>query len=241
MNKTSSKTPFSLYRLASGKPGKKYRKKEFLEIASSGKEFKTSKVTYSLQDGYVYHGSSKEEVRLIKKLERLNAFASLRGQCIGIPYTYGGKRHTYYPDFLVLTKTGRILIIEVKQVADMSSRLNQKKYKALASYCKKHGYLYLMCDRKLHPYKELVTKKRHGRVEMAIEAALKEKGRFTKDDLFALFEGKSTRQKEEVRARVATYVAAYQDEVRMAGDTRREVGRFSIKFKKGKCESWTKK
>ena len=225
--KTKEET-FSLYRLASGKPGIKVSVAQYLEIVSRDRVLKTHKVTYKLKDGYVYHGSSQEEIRVIKRLEKHDAFRKLRGQCLCIPYRFGGKNRRYYPDFVVLTKTGKVVIIEVKPIADMATKQNLKKYKALAKYCKQHGYLYLMCDKLLRPYSKVKEEKRHGKVERAIKHALEDTGRFTAQDYKTLIEGKSARDVRKIRDRIGAYVAAHEGEVRQVGNLEHEMKRFVI-------------
>ena len=228
--KTKRKEPFSLYLLASGKPGKPITEKEFLKITEQDKPFKTSKVSYRLKDGYIYQGSSQEEIKVIKRLESKDAFVKLRGQCIAIPYRFGGKDHVYYPDFIVLTKTGKVVIIEVKQIAQMTSKQNQKKYAALGRYCKSRGYLYLMCDKKLRPYDKIKESPIKGKVEKEIDRILDEKGCFVYKDYQAMIQGKTRKEVNHIRDRIGRYVANHLGEVKQVGDLTYDIKRFRIKL-----------
>ena len=127
----TTKKSFSIYALASGKPGKKFTIKQFLEITKNAKKkpggSNTSK-SIKLNDGYIYEADSQQEISTLKKLMSHDSFKRLRGQCISIPYRYAGKDRNYFPDFIMLTHTNKIVIMEVKEVAQMCTKQNIKKY-----------------------------------------------------------------------------------------------------------------
>ncbi len=221
MKKSSNKKKnFSLYAIASGKPGRKFTEEEFLALVSKAKTKpggSRSARRIALSDGYVYCADSAEEAIVLKKLIAHKAFIRLRGQSFAIPYRFGGKDHEYYPDMVMLTNTGRIVFLEVKQVAQMNAKANQKKYAALKRYCERHGYLYLMCDKRFNVYGRLDKRYVMPIVIKAIEAALKEKGRFLYSDYRALIEGKNRRTVNKIRKSIGVYVAT-RKRVKMVGD-----------------------
>lgn len=211
---------FSLYGLASGKPGKKFTIKAFLQITKNAKKKPggaNTEKTIKLNDGYVYEADSQQEISTLKKLISHDAFKRLRGQCINIPYKYGGKTHNYYPDFIILTQTNKIIIMEVKEIAQMNTKQNIKKYDALKRYCEKNGYLYIMCDKSFKPYEKLSKFAANSRVETAIDNALKEKGHFDYSDFKVLTKGKDHKKIKGIRNSIGIYVKSHKN-VKMVGD-----------------------
>ena len=240
-NKTkqnTTKKSFSIYALASGKPGKKFTIKQFLEITKNAKKkpggSNTSR-TIKLNDGYIYEADSQQEISTLKKLMSHDSFKRLRGQCISIPYRYGGKDHNYYPDFIMLTHTNKIVIMEVKEVAQMCTKQNIKKYEALKRYCARNGYLYIMCDKAFIPYERLEDYEYHSPiVDAAIEKALSEKGKFDYNDYKLLIEGKDHKRVKKIRKSIGVYIASHKKEVKEVGDLYFKVETFQIRYKKKK-------
>ena len=227
---------FSLYGLASGKPGKKFTIKSFLQITKDAKKkpsgSNTDK-TIKLDDGYVYQADSQQEISTIKKLIYHDAFKRLRGQCINIPYKFGGKTHNYYPDFVILTQTNKIIIMEVKEVAQMSSKQNIRKYEALKRYCNKKGYLYIMCDKAFRPYEKLSKYSVNGKVENAIKSALKKKGYFDYSDYRDLIDEEEYKKVKSYRESIGVFLVKNKNKVKMVGDLTFKSSEFRIiKIKK---------
>ena len=228
---------FSLYGLASGKPGKKFTIKAFLQITKNAKKkpggANTEKII-KLDDGYIYEADSQQEVSTLKKLISHNAFKRLRGQCINIPYKYGGKTHNYYPDFIILTQTNKIIIMEVKEIAQMNTKQNIRKYEALRKFCEKNGYLYIMCDKSFKPYEKLSNYSASSKVEKAIDEALGEKGYFDYSDFKELTSGKDHKKIKSIRNSIGIYVKSHKN-VKMVGDMTYKSADFRIiKSKKKK-------
>lgn len=217
---TKTIKPFSLYGLASGKPGRKFTIKEFLAITKNAKKKpggpNTDK-TIKLSDGYIYEADSKQEIATLKKLISHDAFKRLRGQCINIPYKYNGDMHNYYPDFIVLTQTNKIIIMEVKEIAQMNTKQNIRKYKALSEYCEKHGYLYIMCDKKFKPFERLSKLTVNRGVREAIDDAIEEKGYFNYSDFKELIAGKDYKKVTYIRDSIGIYVKSHKN-LKMVGD-----------------------
>lgn len=226
---------FSLYALASGKPGKKFSIKAFLEITKSAKKKPggaNTERTIKLSDGYVYEADSQQEISTLKKLISHDVFKRLRGQCINIPYKYGGKTHNYYPDFVILTQTNKIIIMEVKEIAQMNAKQNIRKYEALKRYCEKNGYLYIMCDKSFKPYEKLSNYSTNNKTEKAIDDALEEKGYFDYSDFKELTAGKDHKKVKKIRDSIGIYVKSHK-KVKMVGDmTFRSADFRIIKVKK---------
>ena len=234
--KTAKKQPktFSLYGLASGKPGKKFTIKAFLQITKNAKKKPggaNTEKTIKLKDGYIYEADSQQEISTLKKLISHDAFKRLRGQCINIPYRYGGKNHNYYPDFIILTQTNKIIIMEVKEIAQMSTKQNLKKYDALKRYCEKNGYLYIMCDKTFKPFEKLGKLTVSSKVETAIDNKLKEKGYFDYSDFKELTKGKDHKKVKSIRNSIGIYVKSHKT-VKMIGDLTFKSSEFKIVKKK---------
>ena len=106
----------------------------------------------------IYYRSSYE-LKYCRSLD-LNPYVLQWGsEVIGIPYVMNEikngekiiKRHTYYPDFVVIMKTGKVYIIEIKPFnqtptrqhqidLDPTMRKNATKWRAAMNYCKQKGY-----------------------------------------------------------------------------------------------------
>ena len=229
------KKPFSIYALAKGKPGKKFTIKEFLTITKNAKKKPGGPLTdgkIMLDDGYVYEADSKQEITALKKLIYHKAFKRLRGQCIAVPYRYKRKINNYYPDFILLTQTNKIIVIEIKSVSEMNTKLNKRKYYALRKYCNEHGYLYLMCDRNFVSFETLEGRSVSIRVAQAIEKALEEKGYFDLEDYNQLFK-QLKKNKNWLQKHVGIYLAQNSN-LKMMGDLERKSSDFKIMRKRGK-------
>ena len=225
---------FSLYGLASGKPGKKFTIKAFLQITKNAKKKPggaNTEKTIKLEDGYVYEADSQQEISTLKKLISHDAFKRLRGQCINIPYKYGGKTHNYYPDFIILTQTNKIIIMEVKEIAQMSTKQNLKKYDALKRYCEKNGYLYIMCDKTFKPFEKLGKFTVGSKVETTIDNKIEEKGYFDYSDFKELIKGKDHKKIKSIRNSIGIYVKSHKN-VKMIGDLTFKSSEFKIVKKK---------
>ena len=48
--------------------------------------------------------------------------------------------HNYYPDFVVNTRDGRIIMVEIKPYYQKKYKVNRAKWAAAEEYCKKYGY-----------------------------------------------------------------------------------------------------
>ena len=122
---------FSIYSLSKGKPGKKFTIKQFLELTKladkkPGGALTNKSITFD--DEYVYYADSQQEISILKKLISHKCFKKIRGQVFKIPYKFSGKNKSYYPDFVLLTNTNKIVVMEVKEIADMGSKINLRKY-----------------------------------------------------------------------------------------------------------------
>jgi transposase len=92
----------------------------------------------TVKGGDIWCHSSWEETTA-KFLDISDGVKSFGKDVISIPYSFNGKNLRYYPDFLVNTTTG-VVIIEVK--ADKLQREDKSRCKldALQDFCDKMGY-----------------------------------------------------------------------------------------------------
>lgn len=225
---------FSIYKLSEGKPGKEYTIKDFLKIYSESKKKPSrsnTKKAIELEDGYIYSADSQQEISILKKLISNKAFKRLRGQAPGIRYKYAGKQHYYYPDFFFITQTNKIVIMEAKEIAQMNSKENLKKYEALKRYCEKNGFLYIMCDKSLTTFESLKEKKSNSYLNQTIDSALNEKGRFDYHDYQNYIEGKDRKRIKYIRKGVGVYVTSHPG-TKMIGDLNYKCAQFRIIKKK---------
>ena len=56
--------------------------------------------------------------------------------------------HNYYPDFMVNTRDGRIILVEIKPHYQRKYKVNQAKWKAAEAYCAQHGYEFVVLTEK---------------------------------------------------------------------------------------------
>lgn len=90
---------------------------------------------------------SKSELKMLEYIKTNGLASECAGQAYEIEYdTEFRTQKSYFPDITMLTKTGKIAIIEVKPALAMCQHVNIKKYEALARHCKKKGFMYGMID-----------------------------------------------------------------------------------------------
>lgn len=160
----------------------------------------TPKTNVKTLDGWNFPADSKEEVSIIKKLNKMQAYSVLRGQSYEIPYTTkdAKKAKKYYPDIVMLTKEHHVAIIEVKPLELMCNYYSLEKYKALKEYAKQNGYLYVMCDRNFKTIENLVSKRIPHKIQKYFYDILEKENCF-KDSHFKEFtEGLSTKRKKVI-------------------------------------------
>ena len=224
----------SLYALASGKPGKEFTKKEFIRKTNTGEVNPATKngksIPITLKDGYVYLCGSKDERTFLRKIA--DSCKCIRGQCLPISYRFESKTHKYFPDLIILTKTNKIIIIEIKQISEMVSKLNRRKYNALRAYCNRHGYLYMMCDRKFNAFDKLGKDTRMPTVEALIEESIKRKGNFNYKDYKELIKGKKKNRVNAIRDAIGTFVKVNEKRYKVIGDLTHQITSFRIKKKR---------
>lgn len=91
---------------------------------------------------------SQLELALIRVLDRAEQVAWYCEQPLAIGYTFAGRHHTYYPDFLAVTTDDECVVIEVKMLPDMPLAITQAKADAAREFCACHGWGYLLTDGK---------------------------------------------------------------------------------------------
>lgn len=104
------------------------------------------------QIGSIYLSSINKEVEFESGDERQfleyineNKIAkNIKAQSLLLEYPSGNRIKHYFPDFIIHTREGHIIICEIKAITNMSYHLNIKKYEALKAYCLERGYGYSM-------------------------------------------------------------------------------------------------
>ncbi len=88
------------------------------------------------------------ELQLAKRLASSGYALSIHGQTHKIPYVkpWAKNPSPYYPDFIIYTREGHIAFLEMKSIMGMAQDETIAKYRYLAGYCLRHGYLYAMVD-----------------------------------------------------------------------------------------------
>jgi len=127
---------------------KKATAKRILEgkqkLGANGKKF-ANVITYfySKKNKKIFRTVSKTiELPCAKYLENDNNVISYDMNCLVIKYWYERKWHNYFPDFVVIVKNGKNMIIECKHSSGLKYPQIQIKAEAARRYCKKHNMEY---------------------------------------------------------------------------------------------------
>jgi TnsA endonuclease N terminal. len=109
---------------------------------------------YSKKNKAEVEYESQLEYRFCMYLEQLDSVQKYMQQPINIRYSLANKDHTYYPDFLVMLRDGRCIIVEIKSHNHMGFYRNIVKWTALQEFCLKYrfGYLIIEDSRSLNDY-----------------------------------------------------------------------------------------
>lgn len=98
---------------------------------------------------------SNLEKRMLMRLQRCQFIKNIKTQSLIIKYDYNGKIYSYYPDFQILTKDNKLIVIEIKPEYNMMDKYVMIKYNALKKYCIKNGFGYLMIDDRYNTYEKI--------------------------------------------------------------------------------------
>jgi len=215
------KTKFSIYRLLKGKStAKKFSLKKFKELYDPKKAKNISHRYYydlTRREKFRVYCSSLEEVKLIKKMDYHKDFKLLRTQYPLIPF----KKKGYHPDIFMLTKTNRIAVIEVKPQFNMNEKTSKTQYSCLKSYCIKHGYMYLMCDRNFKDCEKIKSYYIPKIISESVTNAIKHHNSFNYGDYQLLINNVNLKRKK-----VQNYIGRYVSKANL-----KQKGRYSKKMK----------
>ncbi|MFP7486473.1 TnsA endonuclease N-terminal domain-containing protein [Priestia filamentosa] len=103
-------------------------------------------VFYSEKNDRDIHYESGLELSFIQGMEESQHIVSYCEQAIAIKFSYKGKQHRYYPDFVAMTSDGSIFVVEVKPVMLMGEYSNLRKWMALRTYCEERGFGIIITD-----------------------------------------------------------------------------------------------
>lgn len=78
----------------------------------------------------------------LKTLEFDKNVLIFESQPIEIEFWYFGKKRSYYPDFLVTMKTGKVYLVEVKPKSKVEDEENKIKAEVGKMYCEEHDWEY---------------------------------------------------------------------------------------------------
>ena len=90
------------------------------------------------------------ERRFMLYCDRSDQIFKWSSEELHIPYVApkDNQWHNYYPDFMVNTSDGRIILVEIKPHYQRKYKVNQAKWKAAREYCKQHGYEFVVLTEK---------------------------------------------------------------------------------------------
>jgi|SRR5208282_1699969 len=137
--------------IESGKlnPGENIRK--FIANGGSEKYWETKKITgkkgkfcSSKNCEVLFYHSMWELVRMIS-LEEDGTVLRYKKAPFAIPYILNGKKHRYYPDFLVIYRMGKGCVLEeIKPLALTETVENQAKFNAARQWSKEQGIPFVL-------------------------------------------------------------------------------------------------
>ena len=127
---------------------------------------------YTIKNTKKYMGSkppifrSSWEMKFMQYLDANDKILQWCTECVIIPYSFNGKDHKYYPDFLIVTETGKT-IVEIKPYKETLPPKKSKKkssnttlYESL-TYAKnqaKWNFARIFCEKRSWVFK-IITEK----------------------------------------------------------------------------------
>lgn len=131
----------------------KFASGELTPTCGTAKEYKQGWLETN-KGGKIFYRSSWEQA-LLEILDSSLVVKSVKAQPFGISYKFGGKRRTYFPDFLVTLKDGRVFLVEVKGRRDIDTGKEKAKIKAGKLYCQSKGIEFvLLAEKPIRPLTE---------------------------------------------------------------------------------------
>ena len=90
------------------------------------------------------------ERRFMLYCDRSDQILNWSSEELHIPYISpkDEKYHNYYPDFMVNTRDGRILLVEIKPKYQWKWEVNQAKWDAAKTHCELHGWEFVVLGQK---------------------------------------------------------------------------------------------
>lgn len=95
-----------------------------------------------LKTGDMIHWESFLERNFIRLADYDFQVEEIYYQPVCIRYLLNGKKHKYYPDFKLILKDGRVIIIEVKALRFKNSPSNVIEYEVGRKFCEAQGWHY---------------------------------------------------------------------------------------------------
>lgn len=97
------------------------------------------------------------EKKVLKMFDSCSFVKEIKTQSLVIPFYNKGILCKYYPDIQILTKDGRVIIIEVKPLIHMMSKDTIFKFNLLKDYSLKNGYGYALLDDRYNSFEEIIN------------------------------------------------------------------------------------
>lgn len=150
---STSNTPVTesdpvLLKLQNREGAKMFSQKDFDNLADwEYGEAYIGKYQYETATGNIIECDSNSEVLLLEYLEENDLVKCVGGQMLKVPFDTAFRTdRDYHPDIVALTWDNHIAVFEVKAATAMDKHTNMEKYRGLAEYCEKNGYMYVMID-----------------------------------------------------------------------------------------------
>ena len=92
-----------------------------------------------------YNFRSMIEANVIRTLdESANLVENFDTEVFMIPYQWKGATCNYVPDVIVKTKSGKVIVIEVKPLSQTNNERNQAKWSAAKTWCWSRGVEFIV-------------------------------------------------------------------------------------------------
>ncbi len=87
---------------------------------------------------------SRFEQRFLRILNASSLIETFQEQPLCIGYQHKGRDRSYYPDLILKLADGRVILVEVKRVAELAYAKNQAKFAAARTYAHQRGWGWLV-------------------------------------------------------------------------------------------------
>lgn len=161
-----------------------------------------------MPDGFDLILNNKAEISLARLLASTGYAKTIHGQTYAVPFVkpWAHTPSPYYPDFIVYNYANQIVFIEMKSIMGMCQDENIAKYGALASFCRKKGYLYGMFDVEGLAFEEYLWPFPDDKVTAYFHQVVASQGGFNQNNLNALLTKTPPKKRASVKREISSLI-----------------------------------